>query len=149
MYVLKERCLQNEAYELVKNINDLSSIWDRLTDKYGDNIQIVDSVIKDIQKATISKPNSDQSFVDFVNILEKGFQDLSAINQEKEIASAYTVRLIEQKLPRRVMLKWLEVEEEDVDGEQRFLNLVKFLKNERKRIEKIIRPLNKLHNKIG
>ena len=64
--MLKEQCLQSEAYELVKNLDDLDDIWNRLSDKYGDSIQAVDSVIKDLQNSTISKYNQDRSFVEFI-----------------------------------------------------------------------------------
>ena len=42
MYILKEKCLTNEARDLVKNIDNLKDIWERLAARYGDNIQIVD-----------------------------------------------------------------------------------------------------------
>ena len=141
MYNLKENCLKGEAQELVKNVNDLETVWERLSDKYGDNMQILDSVIKDIQNATINtKQNSDQSFIDFVNLLEKGVQDLVAIGQEKEFGGRYTVTLIEKKLPRRVFMKWLEDEEEEEgeDGEKRFKRMIKYLRTERKKVEKIV-----------
>ena len=47
------------------------------------------------------------------------------------------MKLIEQKLPRRVMLKWLE-EEEKEEGD-RFEKLFTFLKSERKRLERLLR----------
>ena len=39
-YVLKEQCLENEAKNLVRNIDDLDEIWERLSETYGDSIQI-------------------------------------------------------------------------------------------------------------
>ncbi len=110
----------------MKNIDNITRIWERLSDKYGDNMQIPDTVIKDITGATISSKNNDQSFIDFVDLLEKGVQDLVAIGQEKEFGGAYTVKLIEQKLPRRVMLKWLEEGEEKEDGVAKFKRMLEF-----------------------
>ena len=59
--------------------------------------------------------------------MEKGLQDLAAVKAREEIANAYTVRLLEGKLPKRIRGKWvgqeckLEVEREegsaDVDSE--------------------------------
>ena len=139
VYVLKEKCLEGEAYEFVKNITDLNTIWDRLKDKYGDEEQIVNSVVKEIQHVNI-KPNSDQSLVDFVNTLEKGVQDLTAIGMDKEIATSHTVTLIEDKLPRRVMMKWLEVPKDQIPktGYDKFMKLIDHLKLERKLLERII-----------
>ena len=44
-YVLKETCLSAAPYELVKNLESVEEIWKRLEEKYGDTIEIVDSVI--------------------------------------------------------------------------------------------------------
>ena len=41
---MKEKCLTDDAYELVKNIDSLKDIWEQLALRYGDNIQIVDAV---------------------------------------------------------------------------------------------------------
>ena len=53
LYNLRENCLKGEAYELVKNINSLETMWERLSERYGDNMQILDSVIKDIQEVSV------------------------------------------------------------------------------------------------
>ena len=127
VYVLKETCLQGSAYELVRNLDNIDDIWKRLSERYGDCLDIVDSVIKDIQDVVIPKFNQDQGLVSLVDVLEKGLQDLSAIEKRKEIANAYTVKIIEQKLPRRVMLRWLE-EEEKSDSVDRFDSLLTYLK---------------------
>ena len=137
LYTMKERCLVGEPHDLVKNINNLNDAWKRLSDRYGDHIEIVDSVNQDLSNATIPKQNSDKGFVDFVKILEEGVQDLEAISSSDQIANAYTVRIIEKKLPRRVLQKWLDVEQ-DEDGEARFKQMLTFLKQERKQVEKIV-----------
>ena len=64
-------------------------------------------MIKDIQKIVIQKYEQDKGVVELVDVLEKGIRDLSIIGKMNEIANAYTIKLIEQKLPRRIMLKWL------------------------------------------
>ena len=127
VYVLKETCLHGSAYELVRKLDDLDEIWKRLSERYGDCLDIVDLVIKDIQDVVIPKFNQEQGFVTLVDVLEKGLQDLTAIGKRREIANAYTVKLIEQKLPRRVMLRWLE-EEEKGDSFNRFESLLTYLK---------------------
>ena len=107
-------------------------------------MQILDSVIKDIQEASIStKQNSHQFFIDFVDLLDRGVQDLVAIDQEKEFGGRYTVTLIEKKLPRRIYMKWLEDEdvgedEDKEDGFKRFQRMLKYLRSERKKVEKIV-----------
>ena len=98
-------------------------------------------MIKDIQKIVIQKYDQDKCVVESVDVLEKGIQDLSIIGKEKEIANVYTIKLIEQKLPRRIMLKWLEEEDKSRDDD-RFESLYKCLIRERKHAEKL------LHQKI-
>ena len=105
-----------------KNIEDLDDIWERLTDKYGNTVDIVDSVIQEVQNATIPRNNqANRALVEFIGVLERGVQDLKAIEKESEIATAYTVRIIEEKLPDRVHLKWLEQEQSET-GYQRFMD---------------------------
>lgn len=136
-YVLKETCLTGPAYELVKNVETEKEVWMRLEEKYGDTIEIVDAVIHDVQGVSIKKFDQDKGVVQLVDVLEKGVRDLTAIGKLSEIANAYTVKLVEQKLPRRVMMKWLD-EEDKMGVGDRFEALFAFLKLERKRLEKLI-----------
>ena len=108
-FVLKENCLQGQAKALVENIDKIEEIWARLEARYGDDIEIVSMVIKDIEKLNIPRNDQDAGLVNLVDCLEKGLQDLGAINARTEIANAYTVKLIETKLPRRILSKWLDM----------------------------------------
>ena len=56
---------------------------------------------------SLQKVDWDASLVNLVDVLEKGTQDLTAIEARAEIANTYTVSLIEGKLPRRTLTKWL------------------------------------------
>ena len=136
VYALKENCLKGDAKKLVKNMTDYDAMWERLTDRFGDNMQIVDTIIKEISSTSI-KEEIDESFIHFVDVLERGVQDLKAIGEEKEIGGAYTIEIIQQKLPRRIHLKWLE-EVKGEDSASRFECLLEFLKRERKSLEKIV-----------
>ena len=73
-------------------------VWPSLEEKYGDTNQIVDSVITDIQEVNISKVSQDRGVVQLVDILRIVVPDLTAIDKRNEIANAYTVKLIEQRL---------------------------------------------------
>ena len=55
-------------------------------------------------------------------------------------------QLIELKLPRRVMLKWLEDEENAIGEGSRFDKLFVFLRKERKRTEKIVQQFKERGN---
>ena len=163
VYVMKKECLEGEALNLVRNLDSLSDIWERLTDKYGGSLQIVDSVIKDVKSIEIPRANQDQGLITMIETLERGVQDLAAIGKRGDIANEYTVKLIEDKLPRRVAIKWFEEiqkEEERLVGDlsgatgtqavavatanptdnslNRFEFLLPFLRKERKMTERII-----------
>ena len=138
VYVMKQNCLQGEALNLVKNLNDLDDIWDRL-EKYGGTAEIVESVIKDLSDINVQKfNNQDQGVIKLIEALERGVQDLTAIDKRSDIANVYTVKLIQDKLPRRVMLKWLEEWDEMEETEDKFEKLFEYLKKERKRTEKLV-----------
>ena len=136
-FVLKENCLQGQAKRLVENMDDIKDIWERLQTKYGDSIEIVNLVIKDIEKLSFSKNDQDLGLVNLVDVLEKGLQDLNAIDTRNEVANAYTVKLLETKLPRRILGKWLD-KEVPSDSGSRFEQLFEFLKQERKQTERLI-----------
>ena len=44
-----------EAANLVRNLNTLNDIWERLGEKYGDTMEIVDTVIQEIKELVIPK----------------------------------------------------------------------------------------------
>ena len=95
-YVLKEHCLQGESKKLVVNMTDLAAIWERLESRYGDEIEIVNSVITEIQEFQFNKSDQDRSLIKFVDKLERGVEDLSAIEARSLIANAYTVKLLKE-----------------------------------------------------
>ena len=88
--------------------------------------------------------------INLVDTLEKGVRDLEAVKSKHEIANAYTVKLLEAKLPSVIYTKWLEKEDEalieSVDSpsdeaqveksKSRFERLLNFLKTERKHAER-------------
>ena len=107
MYVLKKDCLKGDARKLVENMSDLKAIWERLQDRYGNEVDIVNVIIKGVQDFTFGKSDHDRSLVKFVDELERGIEDLKAIKERSQIANAITVGLIEEKLPRQFLTRWL------------------------------------------
>ena len=135
VYVIKENCLKGQAKILVENIEDMKAIWMRLDDKYGDKLDLVDVVIKDLENLPSMKINDDQKFIHLVDTLEKGLLDLEAIDATQEIANAYTVKMIETKISRQMYLSWLKVEDNigDLDSNKsRFERIFGFLQKERR-----------------
>ena len=156
IFTLKDTCLKGESKKLVENIVDIEDIWDRLDTKYGDTIEIVNLVIQDVQKFQLPRQDPEIGFINLVDTLERGLQDLSTIEARTEIANAYTVQLLEGKLPKRVLAKWLDkvCDQDDpsaisetvgtattrteINKKSRFEQLFEFLKQERKQTERMI-----------
>ena len=93
------------------NMTDLAAIWERLEARYGDEIEIVNVIISEIQDFQFNKSEHDRSLIKFVDKLEKGVEDLSAIEARYHVANAYTVKLLESKLSREVCQRWFQYEE--------------------------------------
>ena len=109
--VTKDKIKQcGEAEKLVENITVMSEIWDRLDAKYGYTTDIVNIVINDIENFQFPKQDIETGFIKLVDTLEKGLQDLAAVKAREEIANAYTVKLLESKLPKRIAGKWFDEE---------------------------------------
>ena len=149
LFTLKDTCLHGEAKKLVENLTTFKEIWERLDNKYGYTTDIVNVVINEIEKFQIPKQDVDSGFIQLVDLLEKGLQDLAAVQAREEIANAFTVRLLEGKLPRRVRGKWVDLESklmvereegstEDESKRNRFEELLAFLKQERRQTERMI-----------
>ena len=89
-------------------MKDLTEIWERLESRYGDEIEIVNSVITEIQDFQLNKPDQDHFLIKFVDMLERGVENLSAIAARSHIANACTAKLLESKLSREVRLRWFQ-----------------------------------------
>ena len=149
-YVMKQSCLVGECKKLVENLNDIDKIWERLEMRYGDSDEIVNVIVQDLESFKFSKNNHYQDMISLVDQLEKGLQDLAVINAEHEISSAFTVTLIERKMPKQVFDRWTERElgedsDRDSDSSERskksltkFEKLFNFLLKERKKAQKAL-----------
>ena len=93
-------------------MNNIDKIWERLEERYGDSTEIVNIICSGIEKFKFVKNQQDQNIIDLVDQLEKGVQDLDAINSKHEISNAYTVKIIEKILPRNVLNRWMDKESE-------------------------------------
>ena len=142
--IIKEECLKGEALNIVRNLATMEEIWARLTEKYGDTTNIVESILKELEAITITGSNQDQSLIKLIETLESGIQDLDFIGKKHEIANLYTVKILEKKLPKRVLTRWYEKVQEDEDNRDvvvppdRFVSMLAFLKSQRKVSEKLV-----------
>ena len=138
VYVLKQTCLKGDVKKLIENMSDLTAIWERLESRYGDAIDIVSVVIKSVQDFTFGSSDYDKKIVQLVDTLESGVEDLNAIDGKQHIANAFTVKLLEEKLPRQILTRWLQCPGSSQTADNRFEEIFQFLKLERKQAERLI-----------
>ena len=137
-YVLKS-CLGGEAFDAIYNLDDdVTKMWKRLDEKYGLPSKLVDVVVYDIKNIKHLQEGDDQSFLELINTVEKGYQDLARINMESEISNSGTVSLIEERLPRDIKREWsreVNRSTSKVEQKNKFPYLLQFLQEQRKIIE--------------
>ena len=74
-------------------------MWKRLDEKCGDPAKIADVVIDSIQQVKTIKEGENTRFIEFVEVVDNGYQDLLRLGLEKEITTTSSVSIIETKLP--------------------------------------------------
>ena len=137
-YVLRS-CLGSDPAAIVKSIDDdISEMWKRLDEKYGDPAKVADVIIDGIRRTRFIREGEEKRFVEFVEIIEDGYRDLKRLGLESEITTTSSVSIIEKKLPADIRRKWAEIVSADnstVDKTDKFPSLLKFLRSQRGAIE--------------
>ena len=84
---------------IVKSIDDdISEMWKRLDEKYGDPAKVADVIIDRIQRTRFIR-EEEKRFVEFVVIVEDGYRDLKRLGLESGLTTTSSVTIIEKKLP--------------------------------------------------
>ena len=137
-YVLRS-CLGSDPATTVESIDDdISEMWKRLDEKYGDPTKVTDIIIDEIRRTRIIRGGEEKRFVEFVQTVEDGYRDLKRLGLESEITTTSSVSIIEKKLPADIRRKWAEIvcaDNSTVDKTKKFPSLLKFLRSQRGAIE--------------
>ena len=132
-------CLGSDPATIVKSIDDdISEMWKRLDEKYGDPAKVADVIIDGIPRTRIIREGEEKRFVEFVEIVEDGYRDLKRLGLESEITTTSSVSIIEKKLLADIRHKWAEIVSADnstVHKTNKFPSLFKFLRNQRGAIQ--------------
>ena len=132
-YALRS-CLGSDPANIVKSVDDdISEMWKRLNERYGDPAKVADVIIDGIRRKRIISEGEKNRFVDFVEIVEDGYRDLKRLGLESEITTTSSVSIIEKKLPADIRRKWAEIVSADnstVDKRNKFPSLLKFLRSQ-------------------
>ena len=117
---------------------DLSQIFTRLDEKYGDPSKMVDSIITEIQRYRKIESDDPKRVIEFINMIEQASHDLDSVKMGSEINNTNVVSLIESKLPKYLALNWyrfIHSSNSEVDKSKKFPSLLKYLITERNALE--------------
>ena len=137
-FVLR-RSLGEKPLQVIGAIDDdISEIWKRLDERYGDPIKMADSIMRDFEKIRPVKDGDDKRLVELVDNVERSYNDLTKVGMEREISNTRVVGDIERRLPPIVRREWsrsLYDDKSEVDRSDRFPALLQFLIKEKKSVE--------------
>ena len=150
VYILKS-CLNDEALKVVRNIDDdVSEIWKRLDAKFGQPSMLIDIVMNDIKQIRSISDGDMKGFIEFVEIIEKGYVDLSRLSLQREMSNAVTVSMLEEKIPGVIKREWSkEVNKADssIDMFDKFPGFMKFLLEQKRILEYEIMSLQNVQDR--
>ena len=106
--------------------------------RFRDSIDLVSVVIKSFKDFIFGNSDHNQKLIKLVDELERGIEDLNIIDGSEHIANGYTVKLIEDKLPDAILTRWYQDPGSVKKVSERFEEMLRFLKQERKQAERII-----------
>ena len=108
-YILRS-CLGKEATDTVKSMADnIQEMWKRLDEKYGDPAKVADAIINTVQNVRPIKEGENKKFIELVDAVEDGYNDLKKLGLEREITTTSSVSIIERKLPPEIRKEWAKL----------------------------------------
>ena len=137
-YTLKS-CLGGIPYDLIRNVDDnLDQMWERLDEKYGRTSKLTETIMFDIKNIEAMKEGEEKKFVEFVDIVERGYHDLSYMKVEHKLSNTTVISMLEEKLPKDIRREWskqVNELEKKPDDKDRFKEFLKFLLKQKQIIE--------------
>ena len=80
-YTVKS-CLEGIPYDLIRNVEDnLDQMWQRLDKRYERTSKLTETMF-DIKKIKAMKEGEEKKFVEFTDIVERGYHNLSYMKVE-------------------------------------------------------------------
>ena len=105
-------------------------MWTRLDERYGNDGNIVEIVLKDIKHFQSIKENEERRLLTFIDIIQKASMELKYRGREPEIKNSTIISIIEEKLPVELRKNWIERTYEKysaIDKGDKFPGFLKFL----------------------
>ena len=137
-FVLRQ-CLNKDLNRYFESCgDDVDLLLKRLDEKFGDPSKMTDVIINDIKKFKSIESHDIKKLIEFINLIEIGYNDLKILSLQREISNANILSTIEGKLPASLALEWYrEIHKPDskVDKYNKFPSLLDFLRIERNALE--------------
>ena len=136
--LLKHNYLANPALGLVKSLDDISEIWKRLQQAYGDPKTILSKLLADVKNMKpICKMKGSEEVKDGLVNLINGTRDLIRVAEEHKIeAKLYNgdgLNIIYDSMGEQRVTRWItSICEEDLSDEVLWQRLLKYLERELK-----------------
>ena len=110
--------------------DDISEMWGRPDEEYGGPAMVADAIIDEIKWFKPMRDGDHKKFIEFVGVIEEGYQDLGRLSMEREITTTSSVSIIERRLPPTIRERWSELvcrKNTKVDRTNKFPHLLDFL----------------------
>ena len=131
------QCLSKEVQEKVSLVDDdVDRMLQKLDEEYGDPSLMTDQIVNEIRNYEVQ--GKKERLVKFIDIIERGFYDLSRLGLDREMSNTTVVGIIEAKLPYETRQKWVEricSDDSQVDMKNKFPSLLKFLQEVRRSLK--------------
>ena len=118
--------------------DDVKKMWQRLDERYGSRLKLVDAIVGDLIKWKTVKEGEDKALVELIDLIESSLRSLEKEGLQKEMSNSRVVGELEKKLPESVFRRWVHYMHDSKNGvqeEDRMEGLMTFLEDERKGIE--------------
>ena len=145
--ILKSRYLEGQAFQIVKEIDDLNEIWDRLQQAFGNVTTMLSLKIKTLDKnEPLSKIRSEEKLVMSLTKLKNCMVELSSLAKKHSIQTelyhtsnlSKIFQLVGKQRQRKVIKNVRNTFTGSVDNEQLWQNTVTLLDDEIQDIESMV-----------
>ncbi|XP_030846943.1 uncharacterized protein LOC105438616 [Strongylocentrotus purpuratus] len=106
-------CLIGKPLQNIQGLgHDYEAAWRQLDLHYGDPRMVADVVVNDISKMKPLKPEEDDRFCSFVNLIRRSFNSLNEIGRANDMNNNHMLALIERKMCIDDRRMWFRSQEE-------------------------------------
>ena len=108
-YALRS-CLRKKELTIVRGVgDDISEMWERLDEEYGEPAMVADAIIDEIKRFKPMRDGDHKRFIEFRGVIEEGYRDLGRLSMEREITTTSSVSIIERRLSPSIRERWSEL----------------------------------------